>query len=80
MRDNPAWTEEQCLGRIDFIGAFDLAHVIGNDAELDCAGKVLILQRLCQMNQAIEANNVAMGGLMGLMSLMVGMINAACLS
>ena len=35
---------------------------------------------LPQMNQAIEANNVAMGGLMGLMSLMVGMINAACLS
>ncbi len=33
-----------------------------------------------QMNQAIQTNNVAMGGLMGLLSLMVGMINAACLS
>jgi len=32
------------------------------------------------MNEAIENNNVAMGGLMGALSLMVGMINAACLS
>ena len=39
-----------------------------------------LTRMLPQMNQAIAANNVAMGGLMGLLSLMVGMINAACLS
>ena len=45
------------------------------------AGVYAFLSRvLPQMNPAIEANNVAMGGLMGLLSLMVGMINAACLS
>jgi putative membrane protein len=44
-------------------------------------GVYAILTRvLPQMNPAIEANNVAMGGLMGAMSLMVGMINAASLS
>ena len=32
------------------------------------------------MNEAIENDNVAMGGMMGALSLMVGMINAACLS
>jgi putative membrane protein len=44
-------------------------------------GVYAILTRvLPQMNPAIESNNVAMGGLMGAMSLMVGMINAASLS
>jgi putative membrane protein len=44
-------------------------------------GVYAILTRVVpQMNPAIEANNVAMGGLMGAMSLMVGMINAASLS
>ncbi|MFC4278790.1 DUF350 domain-containing protein [Achromobacter aloeverae] len=32
------------------------------------------------MNQAIQENNVAMGGLMGGISLSVGIINAACLT
>lgn len=32
------------------------------------------------MDEAIESGNIAMGGLMGALSLMVGMINAACLS
>jgi len=40
----------------------------------------LLSRLLTQMNQAIQQNNVAMGGLMGLFSLVVGMINAACLS
>jgi putative membrane protein len=35
---------------------------------------------LPQMGAAIEANNIAMGGTMGAFSIMVGMINAACLS
>ena len=39
-----------------------------------------LTRMLPQMNEAIENNNVAMGGLMGALSLMVGMINAACLS
>jgi putative membrane protein len=44
-------------------------------------GVYAILTRVVpQMNPAIDANNVAMGGLMGAMSLMVGMINAASLS
>jgi putative membrane protein len=32
------------------------------------------------MNQAIHENNVAMGGLMGSISLAVGIVNAACLT
>ncbi|MDR5745582.1 DUF350 domain-containing protein [Caballeronia sp. LZ029] len=32
------------------------------------------------MDRAIEDNNVAMGGLMGAVSLTVGVVNAACLS
>jgi putative membrane protein len=32
------------------------------------------------MDEAIEANNIAMGMLMGTTSVLVGMINAACLS
>jgi putative membrane protein len=44
------------------------------------AAYAFLTRMLPTMNQAIEANNVAMGGLMGAMSLMVGMINAACLS
>jgi putative membrane protein len=35
---------------------------------------------LPRMGAAIEANNIAMGGTMGAFSVMVGMINAACLS
>jgi putative membrane protein len=33
-----------------------------------------------QMNEAIGANNVAMGALMGTASLAIGIVNAACLS
>ncbi|WP_432723546.1 DUF350 domain-containing protein [Jeongeupia wiesaeckerbachi] len=40
-----------------------------------------VLSRLLpQMNQALIENNVAMGALMGSVSLTVGVINAACLS
>jgi len=39
-----------------------------------------LTRMLPNMNEAIETNNVAMGGAMGALSLMVGMINAACLS
>jgi putative membrane protein len=39
-----------------------------------------LARMLPRMNEAIEANNIAMGGLMGAFSLTVGMINAACLS
>lgn len=35
---------------------------------------------LPQLNQSVEDNNVAMGALMGSLSLTVGVINAACLS
>jgi putative membrane protein len=41
---------------------------------------IVIARTLPKMQQAIEANNVAMGLLMGSMSLAVGIINAACLS
>jgi putative membrane protein len=47
---------------------------------VQAAAYAFLTRTLPQMNEAIEANNVAMGGLMGLLSLMVGMINAACLS
>ena len=40
----------------------------------------LLTRLLPQMNQAIEENNVAMGALMGTASLLVGIVNAACLS
>jgi putative membrane protein len=39
-----------------------------------------IARILPQMNESIENNNIAMGVLMGTISLVVGMINAACLS
>jgi putative membrane protein len=40
-----------------------------------------VLTRLIPgMNEAIEARNTAMGGLMGSASLVVGIINAACLT
>lgn len=32
------------------------------------------------MNDAIQENNVAMGGLMGAVSLAAGIVNAACLT
>ncbi|MBV5286008.1 MAG: DUF350 domain-containing protein [Methyloversatilis discipulorum] len=41
---------------------------------------LLIERSLPEMKAAIEANNVAMGALMGTVSLVVGVINAACLS
>jgi len=44
------------------------------------AAYAFLTRVLPQMDQAIEANNLAMGILMGSLSLMVGMINAACLS
>lgn len=49
----------------------------------------MIVQALCyavisrslpEMARAIEANNAAMGGLMGTASLSIGIINAACIS
>jgi putative membrane protein len=44
-------------------------------------GTYAVLTRIFpQMNQAIAGNNVAMGSLMGSTSLLVGIINAACLS
>lgn len=44
-------------------------------------GAYLLIERsLPEMKLALEANNVAMGGLMGTVSLVVGVINAACLS
>ena len=39
-----------------------------------------LTRMLPSMEEAIETDNTAMGGLMGALSLMVGMINAACLS
>ena len=32
------------------------------------------------MNEAIEQNNIAMGGLIGAISLSAGVVNAACLT
>jgi len=49
----------------------------------------MVVQMICyaivtrvipEMNAAIENNNAAMGGLMGTASLVIGIINAACLS
>ncbi|PRY04877.1 DUF350 domain-containing protein [Paraburkholderia sp. BL25I1N1] len=40
----------------------------------------LLTRLLPGMNQAIETRNTAMGGLMGTASLVVGIINAACLT
>ncbi|SAI04677.1 Predicted membrane protein [Bordetella ansorpii] len=41
----------------------------------------LVISRVIRaMNQAIHDNNVAMGGLMGGISLAVGIVNAACLT
>jgi putative membrane protein len=53
------------------------------------AGGAMVVQALAyallarivpNMNEAIESNNIAMGMLMGVASLLLGMINAACLS
>lgn len=49
-------------------------------AVVQMAAYLLIERSLPEMKAAIEANNVAMGGLMGTVSLVVGVINAACLS
>ncbi len=49
----------------------------------------LVVQAICyaimtrlmpQMNEAIVSNNIAMGALMGLASLSLGILNAACMS
>jgi len=40
----------------------------------------VITRVLPNMNTAIASNNAAMGGLMGLTSISVGIVNAACLS
>ncbi|WP_144107233.1 DUF350 domain-containing protein [Paraburkholderia sp. BCC1886] len=40
----------------------------------------LLTRLLPGMNEAIESRNTAMGGLMGTASLVVGIINAACLT
>ena len=44
------------------------------------AGYAAITRMLPQMDGAIEHNNAAMGALMGLASLALGILNAACLS
>ncbi|MFW2455798.1 DUF350 domain-containing protein [Methyloversatilis discipulorum] len=49
-------------------------------AVVQVAAYLLIERSLPEMKAAIEANNVAMGALMGTVSLVVGVINAACLS
>ena len=49
-------------------------------AGVQMAAYLLIERSLPEMKAAIEANNVAMGALMGTVSLVVGVINAACLS
>ncbi|MEC5398362.1 DUF350 domain-containing protein [Uliginosibacterium sp. H1] len=41
---------------------------------------VIVSRALPHMNEALETNNVAMGGLMGLIAVVVGIVNAACLS
>ncbi len=43
-------------------------------------GYAAITRMLPQMNGAIEHNNAAMGALMGLASISLGIVNAACLS
>lgn len=40
----------------------------------------VITRSLPEMNRAIEDNNAAMGALMGTASLVIGIINAACIS
>ena len=40
----------------------------------------IVSRALPNMNEALETNNIAMGGLMGVISLVVGIVNAACLS
>ena len=49
-------------------------------AVVQMAAYLLIERSLPEMKAAIEANNIAMGALMGTVSLVVGVINAACLS
>lgn len=49
-------------------------------AVVQVAAYLLIELSLPEMKAAIEANNMAMGALMGTVSLVVGVINAACLS
>ncbi len=49
-------------------------------AVVQVAAYLLIERSLPEMKAAIEANNMAMGALMGTVSLVVGVINAACLS
>jgi putative membrane protein len=40
----------------------------------------VITRTLPEMDKAIEDNNAAMGGLMGVASLAIGIVNAACIS
>jgi putative membrane protein len=41
---------------------------------------VVVAQSIRGMNEAIEQNNIAMGGLIGAISLSAGVVNAACLT
>ena len=41
---------------------------------------VVVAQAIRGMNEAIEQNNIAMGGLIGAISLSDGVVNAACLT
>lgn len=47
---------------------------------VQAAAYAALTRALPDMNAAIESNNIAMGGLMGTLSVTVGVLNAACLS
>jgi putative membrane protein len=66
-----------------------LLHIASFGAFLGWGAAALMVQVLCyalitrllpNMNEAIAENNMAMGLLMGMTSLTVGIVNAACLS
>ncbi|MBI4753870.1 MAG: DUF350 domain-containing protein [Betaproteobacteria bacterium] len=62
----------------DRIGMFLLWGVAAMAVQV--AAYALLARAIPNMNAALEDNNVAMGALMGSASLVVGVINAACLS
>jgi putative membrane protein len=57
----------------------DVPGVVGGDGGAG-SGLRALARALPDMDAAIESNNMAMGGLMGTMSVSVGVLNAACLS
>lgn len=52
----------------------------GCSAAVQLLTYLLVSRLLPSLNAALENNNVAMGGLMGVVSLVVGIVNAAALS